>query len=191
MAKPTWRMNPVRDSIDLIPGKHAGRRLSVLLGDTVHIAAQIEGKVRHVELHRGRVDAIHIKAFHTLPVDSVEDFGARSVVKAQNAGIALQHIRHETQRELIVSCGNRRMGREYALVPHALYVLGIRPDPACLSCFHIEELEDKKARVTFIHVEPFDVGIAESIEKPDPAYPEEHFLRETISLVAAVEVVSE
>lgn len=157
-------MNAVGDGVDGVAREHEARHFSVLFGNAVYVAAQVEGEIGHVQ--NGTVSGNFLEAEK---VFAVTDHPARQV-----------------QGELIVPGGDRGMGREDALFPDRFYV--VRSDHLSSGFLRllVQELQGEEACVPFIHMEAPDVVVAELTEHPDAADPENHLLTQPVVRVPSV-----
>ena len=92
-------------------------------------------------------------------------------------------------RETIVAGGDRRMGGEDASFPnHGDVLLGQLFTSPIGSCVP-HELEREQSRMAFVHVMGLERVMSERLQHAYAADAEHDFLRQTVTLVAAVEPV--
>ena len=160
-------MDAVGDGVDRVAREHVAGDLAVPHGHAVHV-------VGGAQCHVGEVHCVLLA--HPL----------------EPGHVALaQHVRHQLQREAIVSRGNRRVGGEHAVLLDPTEGLG-QPRLRIPGAHQlVEERQGGQGGVAFVQVEAVDIVVAERPEHPDAAHPEDDLLTEAVAIVASVEVVGQ
>ena len=163
-------MNAVGDRVNLVLTEHAARDLAVAPRDAVDVAARLQREVGHVQRLAD------------------QQVGGERLVRVPVVG---HHLLHQSQGELVVPRGHRRVRREHAA---ALDVGGDfmrhhRHAPA--PHFFEAELQHERGRVSFVHVKPADLVEVERAQNTHAADAEQQFLAQPVAQVAAVQVVGQ
>ena len=142
------------------------RHLAVLLGDAVDVVAQVESEKGHVQ--------------PTLPAEQILHLVDLA---------AIEHLLYERHRKLIVAGFDRRVRRENAFLLNRLHVVVANRGSALAVRFFVEKLEREQARMSLVHVEVRELGVAKLPQHAHAADSEDHLLAEAVAIVSSVEKI--
>ena len=140
----------------------------MLLGYAVHVMAEIQRQIRHIQQITAAKDIAHVVYL-----------------------TATENTVHKIQGKLILTRRHRRVGCKDAFFSHCLYVGEDNGLPAMLLSFLIQQLDRKQTGVPFVHMESLDLVVAQGAEHLHPADTQNHFLAKPVALIAAVKIVGQ
>jgi hypothetical protein len=116
---------------------------------------------------------------------------AEDLLEFVNNVLPVEDPGDEVERELIMSCRDRRVGGEDTLLANGLYIVVANRLSSCFLYFLVQEFDGEEARMTFVHMETAQPVVAERSKHPYSADAQYHLLTQSIVFIAAIQHMGE